>query len=136
MKIKGPQIPVLPSAKDGAPKAEIKNRSNQVANALAGLMGTKDEILRKEKKEKSKELQSKDDQKKLREAGKKWGIQKEDSPKEATKKIVLGVLGREYNAKEKGFDQMVQEITSFIQEQNPELKAKFNHWIAVMQSEI
>ena len=136
MKVKGPKPPVPPPTTEGVQKADVKTKTNQVANALAGLVGSKEEAKKKERGEKLTELQKREDREKLKKAGKKWGIGKEDSPKEATRKIVKGVLGEEYNPKEAGFQKMVDEITHFIQEQTPELKEKFDQWISVMKESL
>lgn len=133
MKVKGPG-PTTPPVTTAKTQGEIKSKSDQVANALAGMMGATDELKRSEKKDAAKETRRAQERKNLKAFGAKFGVKSGDSPREATHKIVHGVLSDQYDSKERGFSRMVDEITDFIQEQNHELKEKFDRWIKEMQS--
>lgn len=130
---KGPtHLPPSKAATDAGKPKDLKNQTNVVAQTLAGLMGGAEDVQKKERADRSKEA---DRKKKLKALGQKCGIQQGDSPKEATAKIVQGVLSDHHDESESGFKNMVDDITDYIQEQNQELKSKFDVWIKEIQSE-
>jgi len=135
MKIKPPPIPPTGTPKDGPQKSNIPAKSNQIANSIAGLFAGSETKKKEEAQRKKGELNKAQQRKVLKKFGAKCGVSANDTPQEATQKIVHGVLEEEYDSNERGFKKMVDEISEFIQEKNPELKDKFNGWISVMQSE-
>ena len=139
MKVKGPPIqpPVQPNvpAKTPEGKTEVKSKTTEIANALAGLVGSEEEVKQKRRSERRQALSETEKRKRLKAFGAKCGVSKNDTPREATQKIVHGVLSEEYDSQERGFKTMVDEITDFIQGDNPELKEKFDRWIETIQSE-
>jgi hypothetical protein len=135
VKIKGPILPPGTSSSVGPGKqaGDVKTKSGKVANALASLVGGQEEAKKKERKKALEHLTEAEKRKRLKSLGSKCGVSANDSPEEATKKIVKGVLDEEYD-REKGFDTMVDTVASFIRN-DEKLVAFFDESIKVMQSE-